>query len=160
MPLSPRKNGAGKLTEVPINTQDTLLNEQDKTDLKNLAVTMGNNLTPPTPDLTKLVLSKNKSPRRYLLAKRTLMANTKEDKDTAMLVRNTRTSTVGKGTKKVGFGRDSQSAPTSCQCYGLPQIYSVCMARKPQIATRAGTPGFRPPEVLMKHPDQTTGESF
>lgn len=158
--MSPRKSGAGKLTEVVMNAQGPLLDEQDKTNLKDLAVTMGNNLTPPTPDLTKLVLSKNKSPRRYLLAKRTLMAKTKEDKHSTVLLKNTKTSTIGKETKKVCFGKGVQSAPTSCQCFGLPQICSVCMARKPQIATRAGTPGFRPPEVLMKHPDQTTGEFF
>lgn len=31
------------------------------------------------------------------------------------------------------------------------------MARKVQAAPRAGTPGFRPPEVLLKYPLQTTG---
>jgi len=31
------------------------------------------------------------------------------------------------------------------------------MLRKAQAAPRAGTPGFRPPEVLLKYPLQTTG---
>ncbi len=29
--------------------------------------------------------------------------------------------------------------------------------RKGQVASRAGTPGFRAPEVLLKCPNQTTG---
>lgn len=37
-------------------------------------------------------------------------------------------------------------------------IWCVCFARPMQEASRAGTPGFRPPEVLMKCPHQTTGE--
>jgi len=44
-----------------------------------------------------------------------------------------------------------------CHCYGKPQVCSVCMLRKAQAAPRAGTPGFRPPEVLLKYPLQTTG---
>lgn len=43
-----------------------------------------------------------------------------------------------------------------CHCYGKPQVCSVCMLRKAQAAPRAGTPGFRPPEVLLKYPLQTT----
>ncbi|XP_023708827.1 cell division cycle 7-related protein kinase [Cryptotermes secundus] len=43
-----------------------------------------------------------------------------------------------------------------CHCYGKPRVCSVCMARKVQAAPRAGTPGFRPPEVLLKYPLQTT----
>lgn len=34
------------------------------------------------------------------------------------------------------------------------------MARKVQAAPRAGTPGFRPPEVLLKYPLQTTGRGI
>jgi len=34
--------------------------------------------------------------------------------------------------------------------------YSIVSCRPNQIAPRAGTPGFRAPEVLMKHPLQTT----
>jgi len=44
-----------------------------------------------------------------------------------------------------------------CHCYGKPQVCSVCMLRKAQAAPRAGTPGFRPPEVLLKYPLQSTG---
>ena len=45
---------------------------------------------------------------------------------------------------------------TACQCFGRPQICSKCYSRRPQKAARAGTPGFRPPEVLLKFDHQTT----
>ncbi|XP_065195512.1 uncharacterized protein LOC135826836 [Sycon ciliatum] len=35
-------------------------------------------------------------------------------------------------------------------------VCTVCNGRSSQIVTRAGTPGFRAPEVLLKYPDQTT----
>ncbi|XP_001600655.2 cell division cycle 7-related protein kinase isoform X1 [Nasonia vitripennis] len=42
-----------------------------------------------------------------------------------------------------------------CYCFGKPKICSLCLARPSQAAPRAGTPGFRAPEVLLKHPSQT-----
>lgn len=33
-------------------------------------------------------------------------------------------------------------------------------SRHSQVAPRAGTPGFRPVEVLLKHPNQSTGMHF
>ncbi|XP_063966498.1 cell division cycle 7-related protein kinase-like [Lytechinus pictus] len=59
-----------------------------------------------------------------------------------------------------GVAKKTQEVPKTpqgvCRCYGLPQVCDVCMARKNQAAPRAGTPGFRSPEVLLKCPDQTT----
>ncbi|XP_063611259.1 cell division cycle 7-related protein kinase-like [Penaeus indicus] len=46
--------------------------------------------------------------------------------------------------------------PVSCKCYGHPRVCSVCVTRTNQVAPRAGTPGFRAPEVLLRHPDQGT----
>ncbi|XP_017875359.1 cell division cycle 7-related protein kinase-like isoform X2 [Ceratina calcarata] len=43
----------------------------------------------------------------------------------------------------------------SCYCFGKPRVCSVCMLRPEQTAPRAGTPGFRAPEVLLKHASQT-----
>ncbi|KAL1138645.1 hypothetical protein AAG570_008707 [Ranatra chinensis] len=43
-----------------------------------------------------------------------------------------------------------------CHCDGKPRICNLCLTRKAQNAPRAGTPGFRPPEVLLKCPHQTT----
>lgn len=63
-----------------------------------------------------------------------------------------------------GVTRRLQDVPKTpqgiCGCYGLPRVCDVCMAKKNQVAPRAGTPGFRSPEVLLKCPDQTTGEKI
>lgn len=72
-----------------------------------------------------------------------------------------------------------------CPCVGKPTVCSICLSRfvfyvridpvrrslkkkmskynsfsrRPrQQAPRAGTPGFRAPEVLLRHADQTTGQ--
>jgi len=50
----------------------------------------------------------------------------------------------------------SKSAASSCSCYGQPKVCTLCLARKSQKAARAGTPGFRPPEVLLKVEHQST----
>uniref|UniRef100_A0A2C9KY76 non-specific serine/threonine protein kinase n=1 Tax=Biomphalaria glabrata TaxID=6526 RepID=A0A2C9KY76_BIOGL len=44
-----------------------------------------------------------------------------------------------------------------CDCFGKAQVCSVCVARPNQVAARAGTAGFRSPEVLMKYTEQGTG---
>ena len=43
-----------------------------------------------------------------------------------------------------------------CSCTGKPKVCSGCHSLPQMHAPRAGTPGFRPPEVLLKHPNQTT----
>lgn len=43
----------------------------------------------------------------------------------------------------------------ACYCYGKPTICNLCIIKKEVHASRAGTPGYRPPEVLLKHPAQT-----
>ncbi|XP_004570609.3 cell division cycle 7-related protein kinase isoform X1 [Maylandia zebra] len=44
----------------------------------------------------------------------------------------------------------------TCNCYFTDRVCNVCLARKSQVAPRAGTPGFRAPEVLTKCPNQGT----
>uniref|UniRef100_UPI00398E8205 cell division cycle 7-related protein kinase isoform X2 n=1 Tax=Pristiophorus japonicus TaxID=55135 RepID=UPI00398E8205 len=44
----------------------------------------------------------------------------------------------------------------TCDCYTTDRVCSVCLSRRQQVAPRAGTPGFRAPEVLMKCPHQTS----
>ncbi|KAL5015720.1 hypothetical protein ScPMuIL_005309 [Solemya velum] len=101
--------------------------------------------TTPTPELPNRMLTKKmKSPRRYLLAKRALMVKEQESS-------NVRTKSLSLTTKT----KVNQSLPT-CQCFGQPVVCSICTSRSNQVAPRAGTPGFRSPEVLMKCPDQTT----
>ncbi|XP_052895579.1 cell division cycle 7-related protein kinase [Anopheles moucheti] len=51
--------------------------------------------------------------------------------------------------------RQSRDQPT-CMCPGQPQVCNLCLVKPEMNAPRAGTPGYRPPEVLLKYPDQTT----
>lgn len=43
-----------------------------------------------------------------------------------------------------------------CYCYGKSQVCNICIVKREIQASRAGTPGYRPPEVLLKYPQQTT----
>lgn len=43
-----------------------------------------------------------------------------------------------------------------CDCYQKPQVCKVCTRKSDIFAPRAGTPGFRAPEVLLKTIEQTT----
>ncbi|XP_004699322.1 cell division cycle 7-related protein kinase [Echinops telfairi] len=47
-------------------------------------------------------------------------------------------------------------ANQTCDCFGTDKVCSICLSRRQQVAPRAGTPGFRAPEVLTKCPNQTT----
>ncbi|XP_023576113.1 cell division cycle 7-related protein kinase isoform X2 [Octodon degus] len=47
-------------------------------------------------------------------------------------------------------------ASLTCDCYATDRVCSICLSRRQQVAPRAGTPGFRAPEVLTKCPNQTT----
>ncbi|GLV31555.1 Cdc7 kinase [Carabus blaptoides fortunei] len=49
-----------------------------------------------------------------------------------------------------------QNLSQDCKCFNKASVCSVCLLRKAQDAPRAGTPGFRPPEVLLKYSKQTT----
>ncbi|CAH1261977.1 CDC7 [Branchiostoma lanceolatum] len=51
--------------------------------------------------------------------------------------------------------RQKVSQP-ACSCSGTPNVCRLCISRHHQVAPRAGTPGFRAPEVLLKCPKQTT----
>ncbi|XP_064458366.1 cell division cycle 7-related protein kinase-like [Ornithodoros turicata] len=43
-----------------------------------------------------------------------------------------------------------------CCCFGRNEVCNICLSRAAEVAPRAGTPGFRAPEVLMKYKNQTT----
>ncbi|KAK1127768.1 hypothetical protein K0M31_003255 [Melipona bicolor] len=55
----------------------------------------------------------------------------------------------------VSFNIRKKSTEEKCYCFGKAKVCSLCMSRSEQTAPRAGTPGFRAPEVLLKHPSQT-----
>ncbi|KAM9621186.1 cell division cycle 7-related protein kinase isoform 1-T11 [Morphnus guianensis] len=66
----------------------------------------------------------------------------------------TSTKTVSNGAaRKAASGCPSN---LTCDCYATDRVCSVCLSRCQQVAPRAGTPGFRAPEVLTKCPTQTT----
>ncbi|XP_029167926.1 cell division cycle 7-related protein kinase [Nylanderia fulva] len=44
---------------------------------------------------------------------------------------------------------------SKCYCFGKPKVCVLCLTKPSQTAPRAGTPGFRAPEVLLKYPSQT-----
>ncbi|XP_052863163.1 cell division cycle 7-related protein kinase [Anopheles cruzii] len=48
------------------------------------------------------------------------------------------------------------AAAARCECCGRPRVCNACLVKRELYAPRAGTPGYRPPEVLLKYPDQTT----
>ncbi|XP_048351682.1 cell division cycle 7-related protein kinase isoform X2 [Sphaerodactylus townsendi] len=83
-----------------------------------------------------------KNPRMTDIASRKLSAKKKV------------TSTVNSDLAKKAAS--SCPANLTCNCYGKDRVCSICLSRCQQVAPRAGTPGFRAPEVLTKCPIQTT----
>ncbi|XP_041804445.1 cell division cycle 7-related protein kinase [Chelmon rostratus] len=73
-----------------------------------------------------------------------------------------RYSSASRGPLPVRTQSSSQKAQRSvqqgltCNCYLTERVCNICMSRKQQVAPRAGTPGFRAPEVLTKCPNQGT----
>ncbi|XP_035736965.1 cell division cycle 7-related protein kinase-like isoform X1 [Vespa mandarinia] len=58
--------------------------------------------------------------------------------------------------KKVSYtSEEKMYMNDTCSCFGKPKICSLCLTNPTQAAPRAGTPGFRAPEVLLKYPLQT-----
>ncbi|XP_014672431.1 PREDICTED: cell division cycle 7-related protein kinase-like [Priapulus caudatus] len=95
------------------------------------------------------------SPRRTLLARRAIMSMGGRHGSASTSTCKTQ-QTVRDVKKKYAIKDCSVRIHMTCACHGKPKVCRVCLARKSQFAPRAGTPGFRPPEVLLKHPLQTT----
>ncbi|XP_043595403.1 cell division cycle 7-related protein kinase-like isoform X4 [Bombus pyrosoma] len=55
----------------------------------------------------------------------------------------------------LSLDRRRKGTEDKCYCFGKAKVCSLCISRPEQTAPRAGTPGFRAPEVLLKHPSQT-----
>lgn len=58
--------------------------------------------------------------------------------------------------RKYNLDNRSSGRNVRCFCYGRPTVCNVCLVKKEIQATRAGTPGYRPTEVLLKYANQTT----
>lgn len=80
----------------------------------------------------------------------------RENKDIAEAPRAKLAAKVGTGLKQQQLQQRQPSDLTSCECPGRPQVCTRCLVKREMHAPRAGTPGYRPPEVLLKHQDQTT----
>lgn len=52
--------------------------------------------------------------------------------------------------------RTSNGGGPKCHCYGQATVCTICIVKREIHAPRAGTPGYRPSEVLLKYPNQTT----
>ncbi|XP_063481580.1 cell division cycle 7-related protein kinase isoform X4 [Symphalangus syndactylus] len=89
----------------------------------------------------------------------------KQSKTVDVLSRKLATKKKAISTKVMNSGvmrKTASSCPASltCDCYATDKVCSICLSRRQQVAPRAGTPGFRAPEVLTKCPNQTTGKSI
>ncbi|XP_040482983.1 cell division cycle 7-related protein kinase isoform X2 [Ursus maritimus] len=85
----------------------------------------------------------------------------KQSKTVDVLSRKLATKKKAISTKVMNSGvmrKTASSCPASltCDCYATDKVCSICLSRRQQVAPRAGTPGFRAPEVLTKCPNQTT----
>nr|XP_004653732.2 cell division cycle 7-related protein kinase isoform X2 [Jaculus jaculus] len=85
----------------------------------------------------------------------------KQSKTVDVISRKLATKKKTISTKVLNSGvikRTASSCPASltCDCYATDKVCSICLLRRQQVAPRAGTPGFRAPEVLTKCPNQTT----
>ncbi|XP_063110222.1 cell division cycle 7-related protein kinase isoform X2 [Cavia porcellus] len=85
----------------------------------------------------------------------------KQSKTMDVISRKLATKKKAISTKVMNSGvvkKTVSSCPASltCDCYATDKVCSICLSRRQQVAPRAGTPGFRAPEVLTKCPNQST----
>ncbi|KAH8308577.1 hypothetical protein KR018_011943, partial [Drosophila ironensis] len=67
------------------------------------------------------------------------------------------TGAAASGSSKLyNTNRNAGGASGKCFCFANPSVCINCLMKKEVHASRAGTPGYRPPEVLLKYADQTT----
>lgn len=59
-------------------------------------------------------------------------------------------------TVKMNFDKMRDISKNRCSCFGKQEVCKICLHRAQEVAPRAGTPGFRAPEVLLKYQNQTT----
>ncbi|KAH8420490.1 hypothetical protein KR009_010823, partial [Drosophila setifemur] len=69
---------------------------------------------------------------------------------------NQNQNTVSASGSKYNTNRNTAGATSKCFCFANPSVCLNCLMKKEVHASRAGTPGYRPPEVLLKYADQTT----
>lgn len=89
------------------------------------------------------------------------VTNRPEDDDPATAtVDNFRQASISSQIMRPGGSSSSQIsitslATSSCNCFGRALICKLCKGRRKERVNKAGTAGFRAPEVLLNHADQT-----
>lgn len=73
-------------------------------------------------------------------------------RNAAIIDRSSATSSA----HKYNLDNRNSGQNVKCYCSGRPTVCNVCLVKREIQATRAGTPGYRPTEVLLKYPNQTT----
>ncbi|XP_012529770.1 cell division cycle 7-related protein kinase isoform X2 [Monomorium pharaonis] len=104
--------------------------------------------------------------RRYLLVDFGLAQECHEEKLKSTRKISDESIEVQSGTKRKRFNENNLSLQPNfavkktvnnkCHCFGKPKVCLICLNEPQQVASRAGTPGFRAPEVLLKHVLQTS----
>jgi len=103
-------------------------------------------------------------PQPIQIPKQTIANNTKTS---FVRVKNSQVKMLNAPLASTSFSSSSSALLASeraatpkpkCPCYKKNQLCEVCLSRNKKLAApRAGTPGYRPPEVLLKTMQQTTG---
>ncbi|XP_015177218.1 PREDICTED: cell division cycle 7-related protein kinase-like isoform X2 [Polistes dominula] len=97
--------------------------------------------------------------KRYLLVDFGLAQKYTPTLNDETIVNNTIQSVKRKrfdeNSKDVSGTSDKIYMNDQCACFGKPKTCSLCLNKRSQVAPRAGTPGFRAPEVLLKYSLQT-----
>jgi cell division control protein 7 len=65
------------------------------------------------------------------------------------------TTTTNSFQKFYSFHKTQSENRSACVCYGMSFVCDVCLTRNNKWAPRAGTAGFRAPEVLFRYVNQT-----
>ncbi|XP_064536443.1 cell division cycle 7-related protein kinase [Drosophila montana] len=83
-----------------------------------------------------------------------LAQSVQPDSATSSSKYNTNRTAGGGGSNSNSNNNNNNNA--KCYCFANPSVCINCLMKKEVHASRAGTPGYRPPEVLLKYADQTT----
>ncbi|XP_038570781.1 cell division cycle 7-related protein kinase [Micropterus salmoides] len=173
LPLPPRQS-----TTVPPSSSSSTSSSSasrkaliKKTRSVTTAVTTSNSRTKHTKDLTGLrKVARPVFGERNLNSCTPAPSTTKQTAIKTQLVKpgkaedpaSRKYSSASRGPLPVRTQSSSQKPPRTvqqvltCNCYLTDRVCNICMSRKQQVAPRAGTPGFRAPEVLTKCPNQGT----
>lgn len=99
--------------------------------------------------------------KRYLLvdfglAQHFIIPPLDNEKSQSSTIQSLKRKRSDENSKNASYTSEKLHVIDKCFCFGKPKICSLCLTKPSQTAPRAGTPGFRAPEVLLKYPMQTS----